>query len=298
MGELGVVTKNFKYSMEIVTVMNYDSPQGVAMCKIWFYLMKRYNPKAHITVFYRDKISEVAEFGSRFLDVEFIQLDLSGDFLTYDRMGGVTVPSQDLTLGAWRWIEKNHLDKFICVEADAWCFTPLDEFWQLADEKPYIGIQECLREGPMVNAGVYSYNSAEGFLSYSRLMEQYRIDGLIRRGLGDQWLVNGYFHRIGYDFSHPKIGFEYNSLAIGCDVKTVNDDEIIVHSAGKMPRHKTYVDGTTAKLPMGIGCWSWWGHRKRVKILHSWYKKFWELPECQGLWEYGLKKVAEIEHAV
>lgn len=281
--------------------MNYDFPEGIAMCKAWFYLMNRFNPQATIKVFYKDKISGIYEFGSRFPNVEFIELDYDGRFLTHDKMRGHAVPSQDLTLATWRWVEEHNFNKFICVEADAWVLAPLDEFWQIANEKPYIGISERVCEDiPMVNAGVYSYNANDGFLSYTKLMEQYYHDGrpeqyyhdgFIRRALGDQWLVNACLRRSGYDFSHPKIGFEYNCIAMGSHIERVDDQDIIIHFGNKYKPKR-------GVAPKFIRAWMGYSEpTRRAKILHSWYKKFWELPECQKLWDYCIVKINQIEHA-
>jgi hypothetical protein len=283
--------------MEIITVMNYDSLQGITMCKAWFYLMNRFNPNANIKVFYKDKICGIHEFGSRFPNVEFIELDYDGNFLTHEKMKGHIVPSQDLTLATWRWVEEHNFNKFLCVEADAWVLAPLDDLWKIADERPFIGVEEKnYEDAPMVNTGVYSYNADDGFISYTRLMDQYRQDGMIRRALGDQWLVNACLRKSNYDFSHPKVGFEYNCIAFECDVREVNDNEIVIYSATNRPWSKVYTDGTQSRVPRGIRSWSWWGQPRRVKVLHSWYKKFWQLPECQKLWDYCVNKVNEIEH--
>lgn len=277
--------------MEIVTVMNYDSPQGITMCKIWFYLMNRFNPDANIKVFYKDKICGIHEFGSRFPNVEFIELDYDGNFLTHDKMIGRTIPSQDLTLATWRWVEENNFNKFICVEADAWTLAPLDELWSLLDEKPYIGITERQAyDKPSINTGVYGYNNAEGFVSYTRLMEEYYRSGGILGVLGDQWLTNSLFRHINYDFTHPKIGFEYNCFAIGSYTERVDDQEIVVHFGEKYKPKR----GVAPRFMR-----SWAGYlstTNRAKILHGVYYKFWNLPECQKLWDYCVSKVNEIEH--
>jgi hypothetical protein len=272
--------------------MNYSSLEGIAMCKVWFYLMNRFNPQANIKVFYKDKIAGIYEFGSRFPNVEFIELDYDGWFLTHDKMIGHVIPSQDLTLATWRWVEEHNLNKFICVEADAWVLASLDEFWSLLDDQPYIGIAErYVYDKPSINTGVYGYNDINGFVSYTRLMEEYYRSGGIMGELGDQWLTNSLFRHIDYNFTHPKIGFEYNCFALSSHTERADDQDIIVHFGEKYKPQRF-----AARKSMR----SWAGYSvpvNQAKVLHAVYYKFWNLSECQALWDYCIGKINHIEHA-
>ncbi len=271
--------------MQLVTVMNYEDPQGIQMCKAWFYLAKRFNPGATVTVFYRDPIDAIKDFGFRFPGVQFVKMDMQG-ILSYRHMRGNVIPSQDLTLGAWKYIEENGPKKFICAEADAWILAPLDDWWRIADDKPYIATYEQRLGGkPALNVGTYSFNSADNFLSYTKLMDQYHQDnGYIRNVMGDQWLINAYLRRINYDPSHPRIDFEYNCFALNAVVEQADDQDIRVVS-GSIPQDPNY------KGPK----WFWWDKKRRAKILHAYWRKWWDLPEMKALWDYVAGKVAAIE---
>ena len=268
------------------------------MCKIWIYLAKRFNPHANIKIFYKDKIDGIIQFGSRFSNIQFIQINCD-DIVPYTKMNGCVVPSQDLTLATWKWVEDNKLTRFICVEADAWILSPLDDFWSVIDSKPYIGVSErIIKDKPMLNSGVYSYSGTD-FVSYTKLIEQYNLDGTIHYPFGDQWLTNAIFRRIDYDYTHPKIGFEYNCFALNCKVQKADDTDIIVNFGGGRPRRfKTLNSGESKRIHRTMRMWMGYGRRKmrRAKILHSFYIKFWELPECNQLWDYCSTKVKEIEN--
>jgi len=274
----------------IATVMNYDDPAGVAMCKGWLYLARRFNPHAKLIVFHHDKIGQVKEFGKRLGDVEFERIDV-GKIMPHTQFVGHAPPSQDMTIGAWVRVEEMGLGKFLFAEADAWILGSLEDWWHTADQKPYISVieQHNFHGADFFNAGTYSYNSKEGFVTYRKMMEQYEADGnRIAISLGDQGLLNAYFRRIGYDWSHPRIGVEYNAWARNCRVIRADDSEIRVMIGTKpVPRNED---------ENWIVDWAGWNCGRQARILHAfWRHKFWNLPECGPLWHYVRAKVAQIE---
>lgn len=263
--------------MHIVTVMDYDDPNGVAMCKAWFYFMFRYNPDAEVTVFYGDRAGKIVDFAKRLSGVQLVQLDLDGIYPYYE-MRGRTTPSQDLMLAFWKHVEICDIGDFIMVEADAWTLGSLDMLWNVRKDKPYIAVYEKELGGkPAINTGVYSYSS-DGFLSYTKLVHQYMRDGEIKYALGDQWLTNAYFRRIGYDASHWAIGYEHNCWALNARVVRADDDGVEVRS------------GEKPNIPEDPQ-WYGWGKNVQARIIHAYWRKYWELPEMKSLWDYALEKV-------
>lgn len=269
--------------IHVVTIMNYDDPHGVDMCRIWFYLMHRFNPNARVTVFHAGQVSKIAPFGTRFKNVEFVQLDMSG-VISKQASKGYGAHSQELIFAMWRHLDRAPgFEKHLYVEADAWTLHPLDDLWALADTKPYLSFEELIwKDGkPLINTGVHAYASRDGFVSYSILEEQFRLDGgEILIPVGEQGLINSYFRRIGYDCRHPEAGFEWNCWPANCITERADDFEIKIISGDHAP------DRFFSDHP-----WSWYGRRKQAKILHSFLVKFWDLPECKQLWDYCLGKV-------
>jgi hypothetical protein len=263
--------------------MNYADKFGVDMCRIWFYLLRRFNPEARVTVFHAGQVGKIAEYAARFGRVEFVRLDMAG-ISPHGEVRGYAVPSQELILAMWRHIDRDPgYRQHLFIEADALVLTPLDELWGLSSTKPYVSFEELVwKDGlPLINTGVHTYYSTEGFVSYNVLMEQLRIDGgEILMPVGEQGLVNRYFRRIGYDCTHPAAGFEWNCWAVSSVTERAEDDEIVVISG----------DQNLDRWP-GPHPWRWWGKRRRAKILHAFMVKFWDLPECSKLWEYCLRKV-------
>lgn len=280
--------------MHIVTMMAYKKKAPLLMCKAFLYLVKRFNPQATVSVFYQGDIGKIRTFARNFKDIHFILLDrrltntgLNGGFAHH--------PVQDLRFGVWRKLESMGLNKFIYLDADALPIASLDQWWQVVSEKPYIAIDERL-EGKerLFNAGVHSYSSSTGFVTYRKLRDQYRRDGnRIRIQAGEQGIVNALFRRLNYDYVHPKIGFEYNSLAKYSRVVAVNDKDIEIYS-GDYPILKKIVRRVTFSKANWAEGWMWWGQKRRVKVLHSFGGpgyRFWDLPECRTFWDYCTSKV-------
>jgi hypothetical protein len=262
--------------------MNYADPTGIAMCKIWFYLMNRFNPHAKITVFCGDHSNAIRHVGQGYSHVAFVEPSRVG-MPDCSRLRGFSHPSLALTLPAWKHIEEHKgFEKFLYIEADAWVMVPLDQWWAIADEKPFIAVsQRNLKGRPHFNTGTFSYRSKEKFLSFTHLMEQYRLDGdAIVLPAGEQGLINARFRRIDYDATHPKIGFEYNCLAYNCNVERADDGEIQVRSGVKP-------ESLPASLKW-LGNWDGWKERRMAKILHAFGPKYWFLPECWSLMAYCL----------
>ena len=257
--------------------MDYDSPQDVDMCKIWLYLARLHNPDARIVIYHAGHIKKLRPFINKFHNVELIPLDMSG-VLTDDETNGYKAPSQQYMFAIWRRREQLR-NKCLFVEADAWILGSLSEWWTKADDKPYIStIEREMRDGhKLINTGTYSYSGGD-LITYRKLLEQYRLDGeRIVYPVGEQGLVNSLLRRVGYDCTHPDIGFEYNCWAAGCKVDI--GDEIVVTSGDK----------PTTRRMARLG-WGWWGKNKRAKIVHAFWLKYWDLPECKQLWDYCLNK--------
>lgn len=271
--------------MHILTVMDYDDPHGIQMCKTWFYLTHRYNPGAHITVFHGEKADEIRGFGRHFPGVTFVRPDPTG-VPTFRQMRGKTHPATDMTLPSLRHIE-NHpeFDKFMYLEADAWPLDSLAPVWAAGDDKPFVAVEGRRMPGNFAqfNTGVY-VQSQKDFVTYSKLMEHYDRVGKIDLPMGEQGMINSYFRHIGYDAAHPAMGPEYNSWALSCKILRADDDEIEVWTGARKvkPRH----------IKTG---WKWWDTKRRSRLIHAFLLKYWDLPDCQPLWNYCAGKTRALE---
>lgn len=274
--------------MHILTTMNYTSPNEIIMCKAWLVFAKRFNPTATITIFHHDSIASIARFAKRFTDIHFHRLSKSD--IKQEAINGFTDhPTQELRLGVWKQTEKQQIHKYIYVDADAFILSSLSPWWSCIDDKPYIAIHEQTSpNNTFFNAGVHSYSSKTGFITYKKLLDQYRRDGnRIIQYAGEQGLVNNYLAFLSYEFTHPAIDFTYNCIAKFCITNEVSDARIHIVS-GNYTAIRRLLHRVTNPEGDWWENWAWWNRNKRINILHAFGKglKFWELPECQTLWNY------------
>jgi len=284
--------------MHIITIMNYKERSALIMCKAWIYFAKRFNPKATISIFYHDDISQIRQFASYYLNISFVKIRFPKGLSALSR-GHTHHPAQDLRLALWKQLELLQITKFIYIDADAFILGSLNNWWNIIDLKPYIAIPECrMPSGRLrLNAGVHSYCDQSGFITYDKLINQYKRDGnRILVEAGEQGLIYSYFRRINYTYTHPTIDYAYNSIAKYCRVVRADDREIVVYS-GSFPMIKKIARAVQLKKKDFSENWLWWNNPTRVKILHAFGGpgpgyKFWELPECKSLWRYCIAKTS------
>ncbi len=254
--------------MKIVTLMNYDDPAGVRMCKGWLYLARRFNPYAPIIVLHADKYSEIETFAKeRIGNVLFERLD-TDKVMPREKMRGWTFYCQDLTFARWVTLERLALTYYIFVEADAWMLSDLTDWWKVSQEKPFIAVREEGRPGdPYFNIGCFSHFGPP-FFTYAKLMEEYRLAGdQIPISIGDQALMNLWAWRNKYDAFHPLIDKMWNcptyDRMYGIKLGRCDDDAIEA-----------------------------WDHGKRIRIMHTWGpRKWWETPELAPICKYVEEKI-------
>lgn len=281
--------------MHILTIMNYRKMNYILMCKMWIYLAKRFNPHASITILHSFDIPDIQEYAKkRFSNIQFQRLNIS-KIPTQRDMRGFTHQGQEYKLAVWKYTQYKHISKYIFVDADALILSSLNQWWSAIDRQPYIAVTERMfHDVPIINTGVYGYNTKSHFITYSKLLQQYQRDNnRIRLPVGDQGLINAYFHQIHYDATNRAIGHEYNSFAKFCKVKTVNDKNIIIYS-GDYPIRQTIKRLLLRKRREWWEDWFWWNKPKRIKIIHAYGHgpyKYWNLPECAPLWNYCITKI-------
>lgn len=256
--------------MNLVTLMNYDDPKGVAMCKGWLWLARHYNPYAKIIVLHHDKIAAIREFAvTRIGNAQFERLDLSA-ITPRELMKGHTFYCQDLTFARWVALQWLGLSKYLFVEADAWILSDLSEWWDVSNEKPFIAVMEEGRPPgpPYFNIGCFSHNSPTPFFTYAKLMWEYALNGnTIPISTGDQALMNLWAWRNAYDASHPKIDKMWNCPTY---------DRMAGIKLGRC-------DDTAIEA---------WDSGKRIKIMHTWGpRKWWETPELAPICSFVEGKI-------
>lgn len=275
--------------MTIFTTMNFHKRNEIIMCKAWIYFAKRFHPEAKLYIIHHDPLPKIKQFASRYTNIHWIKLTKKE--MRPEMVGGYTDhPCQEIKLSVWKQAKKFNIKKFLYIDCDAFILDSLQHWWDHIDDKPFIAINEQIAPyNPIYNAGVFSYSSDKDFITYEKLLGQYKKDNnSIKLYLGDQGLTNTYLRKLGYDYTHPDIDFTYNCIAKWCRVHEVNDTSIKITS-GAFPLLRRIKLLVRKRELTWWEKWAWWNQNKQVKILHAFGRKgfkFWELPECRPLWDY------------
>lgn len=274
--------------------MDYSDPQGVAMCKGWLYLARRFCRATPIIVLHSKPIPEILQFAAHFNNVEVRQMSTSGIIEPW-ASGPFGRPAQLFKLGLWRWAEQAGLEEFVFIDADAWIVRDISPLFGAVKQKAFVCTTEKIIEKgqpgegePLLNTGVFAYSKSRKLgITYEKLLEEFeRCGKLIPVPTGDQGLIWSYFKRLGYNWELPEIGQEYNTFANGIRVEKLGD-LIEVYAAKKPPAG---VDPWAAE-------WLGWGNREPARIVHAISKyKWWTLPETAPLWNYVVSEVSLLEN--
>lgn len=122
-------------------------------------------------------------------------------------------------------------EPFLFLDADTYVLGDLHELWQRRHAKPWIGIDHQripadlrTHREPFLNSGVQLV-SDPSFYDLDRILEvqntvaplhraaEFRKEEMFACPGTDQALLYRYFRTIGYDYTHPEIGPEWNSCA-------------------------------------------------------------------------------------
>lgn len=110
-------------------------------------------------------------------------------------------------------------EPFIFVDADAIIFSDLDPLVEASKDKPFICVDHQQVPGhsaaipfKFLNSGVQVV-SDPSMLDYDNLIRSLVEDQGLRCPGTDQAMLFGYFQKIGYDYTHEKVGFGWNSCA-------------------------------------------------------------------------------------
>lgn len=111
--------------------------------------------------------------------------------------------------------------EFIFLDADIYVIKNLNYLWDRRKDKAFIGInhqkllrhRETIRNKPFLNSGVQIVSDPK-FYNYNEIINSHIKHGWKWESWGtDQALLNDYFNTIGYDYTHPEIGTEWNACA-------------------------------------------------------------------------------------
>ena len=202
--------------MNIVTVMNYaDSDlRSLLMCRIWMEAVQRCAPGASITVLCTQPLP--AQLRGPFERFGNVRVVTGG----YDP--AVRVPRGPLAMHNifFKLYQLSLIrEPFLYLDADIVVLESLDPLWQCRHDKPWIGVDHQRNisghtdSTPFLNSGEQLVGDP-GFYDYRRILacaRQHRFKFLVNGT--DQACLWTYFQSIGYDYTHPAVGQEWNACA-------------------------------------------------------------------------------------
>jgi hypothetical protein len=195
--------------MNIVTIMNYDfnDRRNVVMCLMW----------AHSVYKASCGNARIVILTEKSLPAGFVEM-----LKKYNAEVEICPNLNSSLHHNYRFKLYNlcHLDyPFIFIDCDILVMGNLQYLWDRKDDKPWIGIDHQLNipghtgKQPFLNSGVQIVGDP-AFYDFDRIIKvasqrqfKYDVPGK------DQAAIWTYFKSIGYDYTHPEIGTEWNACA-------------------------------------------------------------------------------------
>ena len=214
--------------MNVVTIMNYpDVDNYNKMCKIFIDRVKLYNPECNLFIIHKNDLpSAVSACIKTHTNVKTLRLEQDTE-CWYDHHN-VNFKLYNLT----------RVDQpFIFIDADIFCFSALDHLWSLKDEQPFIGVNHQYIPGhtttdfKFLNSGVQVVGDPDWY-KYSNFRDAYqKCSGRLKCKGFDQAHIFTYCEQIGYDYTHPEVGYGWNSCAKYGIVKILDETSVCTYDA-------------------------------------------------------------------
>jgi hypothetical protein len=181
---------------------------------------------------------------------------------------------------------------FIFLDIDAIVFKPLIEILPYIIDKPFIAVNHqnipnhTQKNEPFLNGGVQLV-SKPGVFTYQMFTEQ--LEPLYCPG-AEQALMFTTFKNLNYDYTHPQIGYEWNSCAGFNYVVKQEDGSWKCFSRGHLQNDPTQKsDSIPAGVEIAIN--HYWDEFKPWKVYCPMYEEFRQIVISEEtVWDNFLKK--------
>lgn len=246
--------------LKVVSIMNYPpDPKIRRMCYAFLDSIITHGAQS-ITLLYEDHPPLVAPEHRRGADIEIRQA----------RSVDVGHPHFNLR---FKLANLAALDfPFLYLDADSFVLSDLHYLWSRRHAKPFVGIDHqwvpCdarTHRSPFLNSGVQLVSDPAFYDLQAILAVQNAIMPLSRHAEvpksamfpcpgHDQAILFQYFQAIGYDYTHPQIGPEWNSCA---GVTTIRNpaDGWVAHTTGLAENYDVHLVHYWSQFkPWAIGC--------------------------------------------
>ena len=202
--------------MNLITIMNYDfaDVRRLVMCRSWMDSVQRCDPGAAITVLVTRPLPPALQ--SHFDHYGNVQVVVG----EYDP--SVRIPHGPFAIHNvfFKLYQLSRLrEPFLFLDADIVVLDSLVPLWECRREKPWIGVDHQLNipghtgRERFLNSGVQLVGDPD-FYDYGRILDCAREHNFRFLVPGtDQACLWTYFRSIGYDYTHPSVGSEWNACA-------------------------------------------------------------------------------------
>ena len=196
--------------MNVVTIMNYDKEPYIKMCKVFIREFKRHNEDVNLHILYESDIdNSIVEYSKKFNNINFHQRESCKN----SWMDHHNVNFKLYNLCKIR-------EPFIFLDSDIFCLSSLDHIWSKRNDKPFIGIDHQLVPGhtdqfnfKFLNSGVQIVGDPEWY-QFDKFRDAYEnVKGKLKCPGFDQAHIFTHCKLVDYDYTHPEIGYEWNSYA-------------------------------------------------------------------------------------
>jgi hypothetical protein len=212
--------------MNVVTIMNYDDSkiEYIKMCKIFITQLIKHNPDCKLRILYNHTISQhIKDHASKFKQVRLVDMPGASPSESWSQHHNIKFKLFNLTR-----ID----DPFIFLDSDIFCISSLDHLWRLRNQQPFIGVNhQYIPEHPattqkkFLNSGVQIVGDPEWY-KFNNFRETHRRHGGRLQCSGwDQAHIFTYCNDIGYNYTHPDVGYGWNSCAGFCHTEITDKEK-------------------------------------------------------------------------
>jgi hypothetical protein len=225
--------------------MNYrESPEYIRMCCIWIkQVIKHTQENDIIVIIYNDLfMGEVYEYSKQYKNIHWVKRS-SADISM--------IKSCPLFYHFNIHFKLFNLCKikepFICLDSDMFVLKDLNFLYDF-NEKPFIAVNhqnipEHTSKIPFkfLNGGLQIVNDPS-FLNFENILNAFLQTGANEYVPGhEQRVLFNYFKNIKYDYTHPKVNYEWNSCAKYVKIEK-RDGEWLGYSTLKSFEHPVYIN--------------------------------------------------------
>lgn len=206
--------------MKINTIMNYPDLDNFNIMSIAFIGQALKHSNCKIEIFTEKELpSSVCNFIKKYGKDRVIVSFKSRKDISHLNIDKAFLKKAAHNVGFKLYNLCNEKEPFIFIDADAFVLNDIDILIECSKDKPFIAVDHQNVQGHtshiphrFINSGMQIV-SDPSILKYDKITERYEIDnGFIVPGT-DQAMLFSYFKSIDYDYTHKKIGFEWNSCA-------------------------------------------------------------------------------------